>query len=142
MEGVLAEARERVRRYNSYEKDNGFPVTEYSELAAAESTMRALDTLWQSCETWDRLYDEWSSATFDALDVKACQGMTLEIHEKVLAAQRTLGDNPVVQELKNKVTAMLESIPCLYDLKATCLKVHFQLKSIKQRYFVRSAIGS
>jgi len=103
MEGVLSEARERVIRYNNYERDHHFAVTEYAELTAAEKTMRALDTLWQSCEAWDRFYDEWSTITFDALDVSSCKERTEDIHSKLAAAQDVLGENPVVNELKTKV---------------------------------------
>ncbi len=46
------------------------PPTEYPDLDSAERTLAALETLWQGCaERWDRLYDEWSAANFDALDV-------------------------------------------------------------------------
>ncbi len=98
--------------------------TEYPDLESAEVTLRALETLWQGCvERWDRLYDEWSAANFDALDVAGeCSRSTADVHRKLQAAREVLGENPIVQELHDKVTTMLDNIPCLLDLKATCLR--------------------
>ena len=80
-------------------------VTEYPDLESAEQTLRALETLWQGCvERWDRLYDEWSSANFDALDVEGeCARDTRDVHAKLAAAKDVLGENPIVQELQEKV---------------------------------------
>ncbi len=81
------------------------PPTEYPDLDSAERTLAALETLWQGCaERWDRLYDEWSAANFDALDVAGeCSRDTKEIHAKLASAREVLGENPVVQELSEKV---------------------------------------
>lgn len=56
---------------------------------------------------WDRLYDEWSAANFDALDVAGdCREGTKDVHDKLVAAREVLGENPVVSELSEKVWKM------------------------------------
>ncbi len=89
---------------------------------AAERTLKALETLWHSCEYWDRLYDEWSELSFDLLDVDECQRLTEEMARRIALAQQVLGENDVASALRRKVETMLENIPCLRHLKSPSLR--------------------
>jgi hypothetical protein len=135
MESVLVQSRERVLRYNEYEKTYGFAFSEYFELIAAEQTLAALKMLWKCVEAWDKIYDEWSTVNFELLDVHECQEKTDKIKMQIMQSQEVLGENPVSSDLGEKVNTMLSNLPCLMDLKA---------KSLKERHWkmISDVVGS
>ena len=135
IEILLIQSRERVQRYNDYEKTYGFTFSEYFELVAAEKTLGALKTLWKCIEDWEMMYEEWSSVIFDTLDVNECEAKTSRIKEEIIHSQEVLGESPVSQDLNEKVTTMLENLPCLKNLK---------VKSLKERHWkmISEIIGS
>ena len=135
IEILLVQSRERVLRYNDYEKRYGFSFSEYFELVAAEKTLTALKTLWRCIESWEKMYEEWSTIIFDTLDVNKCEEKTSKIKQEIVLSQEILGESPVSQDLNEKVTTMLDNLPCLKDLKA---------KSLKERHWkmISEIIGS
>ena len=109
IESVLVQSREKVIRYNGYEREyaeHGFALSEYPELLAAEQTLRALKCIWRCVESWDRMYDEWSTVNFELLDVVDCQSKTNEIKEEIVGAQQTVGENPVSGDLLERVSQL------------------------------------
>ncbi len=111
MEALLGEAREKAERYRGYEEeyfsDIGAP-TAYPELDSAERTLEALEMLWQGCvERWDRLYDEWSAANFDALDVagecRYCRVTGLKKKAKLPLATHTHANKNHQSQQRNHV---------------------------------------
>ena len=122
IEKVLEQARQKVSRFNEYENLYQFPITEYPELDSAEKTLSALESLWNGIERWDRLYDTWSTLNFELLDVNDCRAKTEIIKFTLENAQNILGDNPVANELREKVTIMLNNLPTLEHLKTKFLK--------------------
>ena len=107
IESVLVQSREKVLRYNDYEKEYakyGFTLSEYFELVAAEQTLKALKCIWKCVESWDRTYDEWSTMSFEFLDVVDCQRKTNEVKDQVVRAQEVVGENPVSGDLTERVS--------------------------------------
>ena len=138
IESVLVQSREKVLRYNGYEKEYaeyGFTLSEYFELVSAEQMLKALKCIWKCVESWDRMYDEWSAMSFEFLDVVDCQRKTNDIKDQVVRAQEIVGENPVSGGLTERVSNLEANLPCLMDLKA---------KSLKERHWkmISDVVGS
>ena len=119
---MLQQSRGKVLQYNQYEMTYGFPVSEYFDLIAAEKVLAALRTVWKSTDEWETMYSKWANIEFSNLDVDDLKEGTALIEYELDEAKEALGDNPMSDNLREKVEKTKQRIPVLKDLRAPALK--------------------
>ncbi|XP_035825271.1 dynein heavy chain 6, axonemal [Aplysia californica] len=93
--------------------------TDLSEIER-DLTLRGL--LWQSLEEWGKLVEDWTTTSFDSINVEGLQKNVNKFTQTVYMLEKGLPHNEVVPRLKEKVMDFKQGMPVITSLRNPSLR--------------------
>ena len=99
----------------------GMEVTQYEDIKLARIDLNLKTDLWNAQQSWVEFSQLNSECKFTELDVMALEKSIKKYHSTATVAASRLQDNPVPDELKDRIKVLLDILPVVRDLKSTSL---------------------